>query len=58
VEADPEKIIIMLDWKIPTIVKEVQSFLGFYNFYRRFIRSYSQVSRALHRLIKKEQQFV
>jgi transposase InsO family protein len=58
VEADPEKVAIVLDWKVPTTVKGVQSFLGFCNFYRRFIRSYSQVSRALHRLTKKDRQFV
>jgi hypothetical protein len=58
VEADPEKIAIVLNWKVPTTVKGVQSFLGFCNFYRRFIRSYSQVSRALHRLTKKDRQFI
>jgi hypothetical protein len=58
VETDPEKVAIVRGWKIPTSVKGVQSFLGFCNFYRRFIRNYSKISRALHRLTKKDRQFI
>jgi transposase InsO family protein len=58
IEADPQKIEIVLNWKVPTTIKGVQSFLGFCNFYRRFIRNYSRISRALHRLTKKDKQFL
>ena len=34
---DPAKIASMQDWPMPTTVKQVQSFLGFCNFYRAFI---------------------
>src|SRR5882757_8011837 len=34
---DPAKIAGVAEWPIPTTKKEVQSFLGFTNFYRRFI---------------------
>jgi hypothetical protein len=30
---DPEKVKVNLDWPVPTSVKEIQSFLGFANFY-------------------------
>ena len=33
---DPAKVSAVLEWPIPTTVKEVQSFLGFSNFYRKF----------------------
>jgi len=33
---------------------EVQSFLGFTNFYRRFIQNYSRIARPLTELTKKE----
>ena len=37
---DQEKIRTVVEWEAPDLVKEVQSFLGFANFYRRFIDGY------------------
>jgi len=37
VKIEQEKIKTIKEWKIPTKVKDVESFLGFANFYRRFI---------------------
>jgi RNase H-like domain found in reverse transcriptase len=45
-------------WQIPTIVKGVQSFLSFYNFYRRFIREYGRIVKPLTRLTRKDIPFV
>ena len=42
------------DWPTPTKVKEVQSFLGFCNFYRRFIKDYSKIAKPLFKLTQKE----
>jgi hypothetical protein len=36
----------------------VQSFLGFCNFYRRFIREYSRIARPLNQLTRKDRPFV
>jgi len=38
------KVEAVLSWKIPNSLTEVQSFLGFANFYRRFIKDYSKVA--------------
>ncbi len=43
----------MTDWKIPQNVKHVQSFLGFTNFFRRFIRDYSSIASPLYNLTEK-----
>src|SRR5436190_8525645 len=40
-------------WKAPKNVKEVQSFLGFANFYRRFIKLYNKICALLTDLTKK-----
>ncbi|CCO35741.1 Retrotransposable element Tf2 155 kDa protein type 1 [Rhizoctonia solani AG-1 IB] len=51
---DKLKIQAVQDWPTPTRVKQVQSFLGFANFVRRFIANFSQIARPLHNLVKKE----
>ena len=41
VQMDPAKLETMSKWPVPTKKKEVQAFLGFANYYRRFIEDYS-----------------
>ena len=41
---DPAKVSAVLDWPTPKTVKEVQSYLGFANFYRKFINNYSALT--------------
>ena len=53
-EMDPVKLQGIKDWPVPTSVKGVRSFLGFANFYRRFISNYSNLTRPLHDLTKKD----
>ncbi|CCO35818.1 hypothetical protein RSOLAG1IB_11044 [Rhizoctonia solani AG-1 IB] len=51
---DKLKIQAVQDWPVPTTVKQVQSFLGFANFLRRFVANFSHMARPLHNLVKKE----
>ncbi|KAH0605316.1 uncharacterized protein H6S33_004538 [Morchella sextelata] len=46
----PEKLETVKNWTVPKIVKHVQAFLGFANFYRRFIRGFSELASPLTRL--------
>jgi hypothetical protein len=48
-----EKVKAIQDWPEPRKVKDVQSFLGFANFYRRFIHRYSDIVVPLTRLTRK-----
>ena len=50
---DDTKIQVIRDWPTPRKVKDIQSFLGFANFYRRFIANYSEMSVPLTRLTRK-----
>ncbi|KAJ0068821.1 hypothetical protein NL108_011442 [Boleophthalmus pectinirostris] len=50
VKADPKKIQAVSEWPPPCNRKQLQRFLGFANFYRRFIRDYSKVALPLTRL--------
>jgi len=51
---DPEKVQALQAWKDPTSVKELQQFLGFANFYRRFIQGYSTVITPMTKLLRKD----
>ena len=53
VEMNPIKITRVKDWPTPKNVTEVQSFVGFVNFYHRFIQEFSHVASPLHNLTKK-----
>ena len=44
VKMDPVKVEGIAKWPVPTCVKDVQSFLGFCNFYRAFIPSFSHIA--------------
>ena len=53
VEMDPVKIARVRDWPTPKTVTEVQSFMGFVDFYHRFIPEFSHVANPLHCFTKK-----
>ena len=50
VSMDPVKIDSVQEWPAPTNKKEVQSFLGFTNFHRRFIKDFLNHARLLFNL--------
>ncbi|KAK3571116.1 hypothetical protein QTP86_001937 [Hemibagrus guttatus] len=52
VEMDVVKVQAVTEWPAPTSVRELQCFLGFANFYRRFIRNYSLVAGPLTSLLR------
>ena len=49
---DPAKIKTIMEWPTPRTIKEVLSFLGFANFYRRFIEKFSKLALPLTELTK------
>jgi transposase InsO family protein len=53
IEMDPEKVSAITSWQAPTTKKQLQRFLGFANFYRRFINDFAGVARPLYDLTKK-----
>src|SRR5258707_8099914 len=58
VAMDPTKVCRVTEWPTPMKVKEVQSFLGFVNFYQKFIRDFSDVACPLYALTHKTQWWV
>ncbi len=54
---DPTKVKAVADWPTPDSRRAVQRFLGFANFYRRFIRNFSQVALPLTDLTSTKKRF-
>jgi len=53
VRMDPVKVAAVRDWPTPWNLCELQGFLGFANFYRRFIRDFARIAHPLNDLTKK-----
>ena len=53
IRIDLEKVRAIQEWKAPTKLKELRSFLGLANYYRRFVEGYSRRATPLTKLLKK-----
>jgi hypothetical protein len=57
ISMDTVKLGGIRDWPVPTTLKQTRSFLGFGNFYRKFIFHYFELARPLNDLTKKDKKF-
>src|SRR5438046_1827695 len=55
---DSDRIAIIVDWSISKSQHDILVFLGFANFYRRFVEAYSRVVLPLTNLLRKSQHFL
>jgi len=58
IETDPSKVERVCEWPARENATEVKSFLGLASYYRRFVPSFAQVAKPLHRLTKAKIDFV
>ena len=58
ISVDPSKIQDVLNWKAPTSVPEIRSFLVLAGYYRRFVPDFSKIARPMTKLLKKGVKFV
>ena len=58
VSVDPQKIEAIVNWKPPTNMTEIQSFLGLVGYYRKFVEGFSKLAAPLTKLTRKEKKVV
>jgi hypothetical protein len=57
IAVDPNKVKDILEWKSPTSMHQVRSFLGLAGYYRRFIPDFSKIVKPITRLLKNDAKF-
>ena len=57
IKVDRVKTKAIRTWASPTRKKEIQSFLGFSNFYRRFIEGFSKIAKPVYQLTEKDKKW-
>ncbi|KAJ1596160.1 hypothetical protein NDA11_007139 [Ustilago hordei] len=57
IEMDPEKVHTVKEWPMPESIHDIQRFLGFANFYQRFITHFAHIAKPLTALVKPIERF-
>jgi hypothetical protein len=57
ISVDPAKVTAIVDWKIPSTVLEIRSFLGLASYYWLFIEGFSKIAKPMTSLLEKDKEF-
>ena len=58
VTTDPSNIDKVKNFPIPKKIRDVRSFIGLSNFYKKFVKNYALIARPLNNLLKKSDKFI
>jgi hypothetical protein len=58
VTTDESKIEAARDWPFPTYAKQLCSFLGIFDYYRKYVRNYGSISKPLTQLLHKHKPYI
>ena len=52
IEADPDKTEAIRNWSVPSTVHELRQTIGFFSYYRRFVKDFAKLAKPIHELLK------
>ena len=55
IRMDPNKVKAVTTWPTPMTKRELQQFLGFVNFYQRFVKGFAKIAKPLTKLMGKNE---
>jgi hypothetical protein len=58
IAVDPKNVVAVVEWKRPSSVSEIRSFLGLAGYYRCFVPNFSSIAKPFTRLLEKDVMFV
>jgi hypothetical protein len=58
IAVDLKNVVAVVEWKRPSSVSEIRSFLGLAGYYRRFVPNFSSITKPLTRLLEKGVLFI
>jgi len=57
IEMEEDKVVGVLNWPVPKMVRDVRKFLGLANYYRRFVKDFAKLAQPLNNLTRKEEKW-
>ena len=57
IKMQKEKVLGVLEWPRPKMVKDMQKFLELANYYKQFVKDFSKIAKPLHRLVRKNEKW-
>jgi hypothetical protein len=57
ISVDPAKVKEIMEWRVPTTVTKIRTFLGLAGYYRRFIEGFSKIAKPMTSLLEKGREF-
>jgi len=52
---EEDKVVGVLNWSVPKMVRDVRKFLGLANYYRQFVKDFAKLARPLNNLTRKKE---
>ena len=57
IRVDESKVAVVKNWPVPRSLKDLRGFLGYCNYYRKFVKGFASIAGPLHNLLRKDTSF-
>ena len=57
IKIEKDKVVGVLNWPVPKMIRNIRKFLGLTNYYRQFVKDFAKIARPLNNLTRKEEKW-